>query len=58
MLETVKGSSDAYKNDKLQKMGAAVMCFDGEYYIPMDTVLECGGIAWMTVEDCRLLYRS
>lgn len=57
VLELVKGSSDSYLNDKLCKLAAPVLNFDGVYYLPLDTVLRCCGMERLTVENYELLYR-
>lgn len=57
VLEMVKGSSDAYFNDKLQKMPEPVLSFDGVCYIPLDTVLSCCGMARMTIDNYHLIYQ-
>lgn len=57
VLEMVKGSSDAYFNDKLQKMPEPVLSFDGVCYIPLDTVLSCCGMTRMTIDSYSLIYQ-
>lgn len=57
VLELVKGSSDSYLNDKLCKLAAPVLNFDGVCYLPLDTVLGCRGMERLTVENYELLYR-
>lgn len=57
VLELVKGSSDSYLNDKLCKLAAPVLNFDGVCYLPLDTVLRCRGMERLTVENFELLYR-
>ena len=57
VLELVKGSSDGYLNDKLCKLAAPVLNFDGVCYLPLDTVLGCCGMERLTVENYELLYR-
>ena len=57
VLELVKGSSDSYLNDKLCKLAAPVLNFDGVCYLPLDTVLRCCGMERLTVENYELLYR-
>jgi len=56
-LELVKGSSDGYLNDKLCKLPAPVLNFDGVYFLPLDTVLECCGMERVTVEGYELVCR-
>ena len=56
VLELVKGSSDSYLNDKLCKLAAPVLNFDGVCYLPLDTVLRCRGMERLTVENYELLY--
>ncbi len=56
VLEMVKGSSDAYLNDKLQKMAQPVLNFDGVCYLPLDTAAACKGMAVLTVENTHLIY--
>lgn len=55
VLELVKGSSDGYLNDKLCKLPAPVLKFDGVYYLPLDTVLACRGMERWTVEGYEVL---
>ena len=55
VLELVKGSSDGYLNDKLCKLPAPVLKFDGVYYLPLDTVLACRGMERLTVEGYEVL---
>lgn len=57
VLELVKGSSDSYLNDKLCKLAAPVLNFDGVCCLPLDTVLRCCGMERLTVENYELLYR-
>ncbi len=57
VLELVKGSSDGYLNDKLCKLPAPVLNFDGAYFLPLDTVLECCGMERVTVEGYELICR-
>lgn len=57
VLELVKGSSDGYLNDKLHKLAAPVLNFDGVCYLPLDAVLACCGMERMTVEGYELIYR-
>lgn len=57
VLEMVKGSSDAYLNDKLQKMEAAVLSFDGECYLPLNMAVRCLGLQCMDIDGYQLLYR-
>ena len=56
VLEMVKGSSDAYLNDKLLKMPASVLSFDGVCYVPLDTVLSGCGMTRMTIDNYHLIY--
>lgn len=56
VLELVKGSSDSYLNDKLCKLAAPVLNFDGVCYLPLDTVLRCRGMERLTVENHELIY--
>lgn len=56
VLEMIKGSSDAYLNDKLKKMPAPALVFDGVCYVPLDTVLESCGLARMTIDNIQLIY--
>ena len=56
VLEMTRGSSDAYLNDRLQKMDQPVLYFDGKCYLPLDTALQCGNWARMTVGGYELLY--
>lgn len=57
VLELVKGSSDSCLNDKLYKLAAPVLNFDGVCYLPLDSVLRCRGMERLTVENYELLYR-
>ena len=56
VLEMTRGSSDAYLNDRLQKMDQPVLYFDGKCYLPLDTALQCGNWARMTVGGYELIY--
>ena len=56
VLELTRGSSDAYLNDRLQKMDQPVLYFDGKCYLPLDTALQCGNWARMTVGGYELIY--
>ena len=56
VLEMTRGSSDAYRNDRLLKLDQPVLYFDGACYLPLDTMLQCCGMERMTVAGYQLLY--
>ena len=56
VLEMVRGSSDVYLNDKLQKMDAPVLYYDKMCYLPLSVVLEGGGLGLLTVGESQLIY--
>lgn len=58
VLEMTKGSSDAYYNDRLLKMEQPLIRFDQTCYLPLDTLLECCGMARMTLGGYELLYAA
>lgn len=58
VLEMTKGSSDAYLNDRLQKMAQPVLNFDQVCYLPLDTMLRCCGMERMTIGGYELLYAA
>lgn len=56
VLEMVRGSSDAYLNDKLQKMDAPLLTFDKVGYLPLNIAVKCCGMECMTIGSYQLVY--